>query len=160
MTLAMAPRNSRDPKRSSRDAPSREALEVHETIRQINSLWLGGRVSRLNEYLLSDVVMIAPAFQERLEGIRAAIESFQAFVRNARVHAFHETDMQIDVWENAAMATFRFDMTYEFDGTVYDDAGRELWLFARVDRRWRLAWRHQIPLSRTVVASPAANRPR
>ncbi len=89
----MAPRNSRDPKRSSRDAPSREALEVHETIRQINSLWLGGRVSRLNEYLLSDVVMIAPAFQERLEGIRAAIESFQAFVRNARVHAFHETDM-------------------------------------------------------------------
>ena len=146
-------RPPKGPNRTSRDAPPREALEVHEAIRQINALWLGGRVARIAEYLLSDVVMIAPGFQSRLEGMRAVLDSFQTFIRNARVHAFRESEMQIDVWEETAMATYRFDMTYEYDGTTYDEAGREMWLFARTDQRWRLAWRHQIPLSRTVVTA-------
>ena len=152
----MRPR--RDPPGSKRDAPPRDAREVHTAIQQINALWLSGRVARLNEFLLDDVVMIAPGFEARLEGLRAVVDSFQAFVRNARVHAFRETEVQVDVWEDSAMATFRFDMRYEFDGTTYDEAGRELWLFTRVDRRWRLAWRHQIPLSRAIVAAGAPPR--
>jgi ketosteroid isomerase-like protein len=145
-------RSPREPKRATRDAPPRDAVEVHDAIRQINALWLGGRVARLNEHLLNDVVMIAPGFEARFQGLRAVIDSFQTFIRNARVHAFRESEMQIDVWEDTAMATYRFDMTYEYDGTTYDEAGREMWLFVRSDRRWRLAWRHQVPLSRTVVS--------
>jgi hypothetical protein len=134
-------------------------LEVHEAIRQINTLWLSGRVARLGEFLMSDVVMIAPAFQARLEGVRAVIDSFQAFIRNARVHSFRDSEMQIDVWEETAMASYRFDMRYEYDGVTYDEAGRELWLFVRVDKRWRLSWRHQIPLSRAVVSSAPLQLP-
>jgi len=146
------------PRSPKRDAPPRAAVEVHEAVRQINALWLGGRVARLSEHVLNDVVMITPAFQVRMEGMRAVIDSFQTFIRNARVHAFRESEMQIDVWEDTAMATYRFDMTYEYDGTTYDEAGRELWLFARVDDRWRLAWRHQIPLSRKTIATTALPR--
>ena len=144
-------RPPRDPKVARREAPPRDAVDVHDTVRQINALWLGGRVAHLNEFLLHAVVMVAAGFQARLEGMRAVIDSFQAFVRNARVHSFRESEMQVDVWEDSAMATYRFDMTYEFDGTTYDEAGREMWLFVRVDRRWRLAWRHQVPLSRRAV---------
>lgn len=136
-----------------RDAPPREALEVHEAVKQINALWLSGRVARLNEFLLADVVMVAPMFEARLEGLRAVIESFQAFIRNARVHGFRESEFQVDVWEDSAMATYRFDMTYDFGGATYEEAGRELWLFVRVDKRWRLAWRHQVPLSRRTIST-------
>lgn len=142
-------------RRGRRDVPPKDALDVREAIRQINAIWLSGRVTRLGEYLVNDVVFTAPSFSARVEGLRAAIDSFQSFVRNARVHAFQESEFQIDVFDDSAMATYRFDMTYEFGGASYEEAGREVWLFVRVDR-WRLAWRHQLPISRRVLGTPAA----
>lgn len=141
------------PTREGRGDIPRDARDVHEAVKQINAVWLSGRVARLSEFMLNDVVMVAPMFEARVEGMRAAVDSFQTFIRNARVHAFRESELQVDVWEDSAMATFRFDMTYDFGGGTYEDAGRELWLFVRVDKRWRLAWRHQVPLSRRTLTS-------
>jgi hypothetical protein len=66
------------------------------------------------------------------------------------VHAFRESELAVDVFEDSAMATYRFDMTYDFGGITYDETGREFWMFVRVDKRWRLAWRYQLPLSRQI----------
>jgi ketosteroid isomerase-like protein len=130
------------------DAPPPDAAEVQEAVRQINALWLAGRVARLADHVIENVVIVAPDFDARVQGARALVDSFQTFVRNAKVHSFRESELTVDVFGESAMATYRFDMSYDFGGVTYDETGREFWMFVRVDKRWRLAWRYQLPVSR------------
>jgi hypothetical protein len=131
--------------------PPPDAVAVQETVKQINTLWLSGRLTRLREFVDDNVVMITPLFAERYNGAQALVDSLQAFVRNAQVQHFADTSHTVDVWGDSAMATFRFDMQYVFDGVAYEDSGHEAWMFARRDGRWRLTWRHQVPLLHRVV---------
>lgn len=52
----------------------------------------------------------------RVEGREALVQSFVDFCENARVHELEESDRQIDVFGDAAVASVAFTMVYERDG--------------------------------------------
>ena len=131
--------------------PPKDATEVREAVQSINAFWLSGRVGRLRELVDENVVMVGAQFAERYQGAQALVDSFQAFVRNAQVQHFAASEHTVDVWGDAAMATFRFEMRYVHAGVTFEDVGRELWMFAKRNGCWRLTWRHQVPIGRRTV---------
>jgi ketosteroid isomerase-like protein len=74
-------------------------------------------------------------------GIGPCIESYAAFVRDARVRQFTPGDAEIDVFGDTAVATYRYEVVYEMGGSEFDETGGELLVFLRQDSGWLVAWR-------------------
>jgi uncharacterized protein (TIGR02246 family) len=123
----------------------------HEAIRllvkKINEAWVGGRPETLAEYFHPDMVIVAPRFQGVETGRDACVKSYADFVGQARVHEYLEGAPSIDVWNDTAVATYRYDITYEMDSTVFRESGWDLFVFSRDRGRWLAVWRTLIPAS-------------
>jgi len=57
----------------------------------------------------------------------------------------------VDVVGDQAIASYDYRMTYRRDGRRYRASGRDLWVFARQDGRWRAVWRTMPDLSEDVL---------
>ena len=124
------------------DLADRQA--VAEALRRINEAWLQGRPVDIGPLIHPEITFVVPGFAGRIQGAESFIAGFDDFCRNARLHSFEESDNQVDVVGDTAMASFRFDMVYERDGTAYRATGRDLWIFARLGSDWRAVWRTMV----------------
>jgi uncharacterized protein (TIGR02246 family) len=114
---------------------------VRSLLRQINDAWRQGRPEELVEYFHPQIVLVHPGFSGRGEGRVACVQSYVDFLAAARVHEYTESDHQIDVWGDTAVATYRFVMAWEMGGQSYREAGHDLFVFSREDGRWLAVWR-------------------
>lgn len=119
--------------------PAHEAVE--QTMRRINRLWLEGDVDALGPMVDSDVVMVVPGFTGRVQGREPFLKGFRDFCLNAKVHSFTDSDYQSDVIGDSAVATFRYEMVYEWSGARSRAVGRDLWMFRNRDGEWIAVWR-------------------
>ncbi|MGH9320938.1 MAG: YybH family protein [Vicinamibacteria bacterium] len=127
------------------------AQEISRTLADINRAWLENRPEELGPFFDDDIVMVLPGFSERIEGKDSLVESFVDYCRNARTHDFRETDRLIDVFGNAAVASFSFAMVYEREGKKYRSTGRDLWVFSKKDGRWLAVWRTMLDVAEEAV---------
>jgi uncharacterized protein (TIGR02246 family) len=121
--------------------------EVRGVLRRINQAWLEGRPRDLAPLLHPRVVMVAPGSAGRAEGREALVAGFVDFCDKARIHAFEESDHQVDVAGGAAVTSFAFTMVYELDGQRYRSTGRDLWVFGREGGEWLAAWRTMLDVT-------------
>jgi ketosteroid isomerase-like protein len=119
---------------------------VAETLRRINEAWLNGRPHDLRPLIHSEITMVFPGFAGRTQGADSFIAGFEDFCRTARVNSFHESDRQVNVIADTAVASFRFEMVYERDGSSYQSTGRDLWIFTRKGGGWLAVWRTMLDL--------------
>ena len=105
-----------------------------------------GRTDDLSRILDDQVVMVFPGFGRRVQGRDAMIGGFQDFTANAEVHEHRETDQQIDVIGDAAVASYRFELIYTRDDIIHRSAGRDLWIFHRTADGWKAVWRTMLEL--------------
>ena len=124
--------------------------EVSRTLSSINQAWLEGRPRDLEPLLAPNVVTLLPG-GSRVEGREALVQSFVDMCENARVHGFEESDRQVDVFGDAAVASFAFTMVYERDGEKYRSTGRDLWVFSRGDGGWQAVFRTMLDLTEEPV---------
>lgn len=117
----------------------REAVTL--AMRQINQAWLQGQVDDLAPLLHDEIVMVLPGWANRIQGKKDLMAGFRDFCQNAKVHEFHEHDLQVDVVRSAAVVTFGFEMIYERSGTRYHSTGRDLWVFQNYGPEWIAIWR-------------------
>jgi hypothetical protein len=115
--------------------------EVAMVLASISKAWTSGRPGDMEDDLHPDAVFVQPGFGPRLEGRDAAIASFGAFMESARVRAYEEQQLVIDVVDDAAIATYRFRIDWEEQGTRHVDEGHDLFVFGRQKGRWRAVWR-------------------
>jgi hypothetical protein len=101
------------------DAHDSDSQAVAETLRRINEAWLDGRHDDLRPLIHSDITMVFPGFAGRFQGAESFIAGFEDFCRTARMHSFEERDQQVDVIADTAVASFRFEMVYEREGSSY-----------------------------------------
>ena len=125
---------------------------VENLIHLINRAWLEGRIEDLNTLFHPDIVMVFPNFSGRSNGCAAMVAGFKEFCENAHVHEYDESDFQIDVIGNSAIASYSFTMMYERDRSKYRSTGRDLWVFSKSDLEWKATWRtmldiHEEPIS-------------
>ncbi|MGH2374379.1 MAG: YybH family protein [bacterium] len=121
----------------------RETIRV--LLRKINDAWVKGDPDDLSQYFHEDIVIVAPRFQGIERGREACVRSYKEFTSQARTHEYVESDAAIEQWDDTAVATYRYDITYEMDGTVYRESGWDVFVFRRDNERWRAVWRTLIP---------------
>ena len=121
--------------------------EVHAVLASINASWREGHPSSMLGHLHPEITMAFPGFKGSIRGRDALVASFVEFCENARVIEYEESDENIDVIGDCAVATFRFRMLYE--RATYREAsfGRDLWVFRKQGDRWIAVWRTMMELA-------------
>jgi uncharacterized damage-inducible protein DinB len=129
---------------------------VRSVLRKINESWLQGRTEELAEYFHPHIVMVHPGFAGRVEGRDAGVQSYVDFLRSAKIHEYAESDHQVDIRGDTAVASYRFLMAWEMVGKHYREGGHDLFVFNRDQGKWQAVWRTMQPLP--VSAAPERYR--
>ena len=115
-------------------------------MREINRAWIAGAVEKLGPRVHPEIVMAFPGFSGSAAGREAFLAGFRDFVESARIAEFRERDLHADVVGDTAVATFRYEMTYERGGQRYRAAGRDLWVFRIENEAWIAVWRAMLEM--------------
>ena len=99
-----------------------------------------GNLEELKKYFHSSMVIEGPEFQERIEGRDQCIQHYEELRRNVKIQGFKDSDYQVNVWEDTAVASFRFEGQMETGGEVFKDTGRDLYVFSRKNGEWQAVW--------------------
>ena len=121
-------------------------LKVHEVLSAINRAWRSNAPIEMSQYLHSDIVMKFPGFAGEVVGRNALLASFVEFCTNARVLEYQESNEQINVVGDCAVASFRFEMLYERAKYQERSKGRDLWVFQYISGEWVAVWRTMMEL--------------
>jgi hypothetical protein len=116
-----------------------------DLVARINRAWLEGRPAEMTPLLDPQIVLRGPS-GARVEGRDALVASYVDFCTHARVEAYSESEVQVDVMGDTAVVAFRFEMVFE-RGRRFRSSGRDLWVLARVEGQWRAVWRTMTDLS-------------
>jgi hypothetical protein len=139
-----------NPKGESVMDQSREQEGVLRALHEINQAWTSGRFTALEARLHPNVVGVAPGFAQSERGREAFVAGHREFHKRATIHAFSEREHRVDVVDDAAVATYRYELIYESSGIRYRSTGRDLWLFRQQGADWVAVWR-------TVLEWPGAD---
>jgi len=115
--------------------------EIYEALKQINQAWTQGRVEQLADYFHEGMVIVHTDFQGRTTGKAACVKSYKEFTCRAILHAYNEEAPTIDVWNDTAICSYRFEIDYEMDGERFRESGHDLFTFVRQGGRWLAVWR-------------------
>jgi hypothetical protein len=121
--------------------------EVHQALSAINQAWLTGHPAAMRDLLHPDLVTVFPAFQGQLVGRDPLMATFEDFCAHAKVLEYAESDEQVQVVEDCAVASFRFEMQYQRANYRARCSGRDLWMFRRAGEAWVAVWRTMLDLA-------------
>jgi hypothetical protein len=120
---------------------------IRRILKGINQAWIEGRWSELEGYFHDDMVIAQPGQGRQGTGKQACVDSYKSFADRAVVREFEESEHQIDIWGETAVASYRVDIIYEMNGQEHRDSGIDLYVFIQQYGRWLAVWRTIIPRS-------------
>ncbi len=110
--------------------------EVLEAVQGLNRAWTTGNVDALKGYFHRDMVAITPTEDKRLEGKEACIDAWEAFVKAAKIRYWKEFDHKIQLYENTAVVTYYFDMSFDMGGQNITMGGRDMFVMVKEHGQW------------------------
>jgi uncharacterized protein (TIGR02246 family) len=123
---------------------SQEFDEIWQLVQSMNDTWAKGRPGDLASFFREDIVMVHPDFTQRTQGRDACVTSYEDFCEQANILDLKLNNPLIDVFDNTAIATYSYEITYEMGGERFNDTGRDVFVFVRENGRWQAAWRTMI----------------
>ena len=119
--------------------------EIWGLVQRMNDAWAKpGGPEDLASFFREDIVMVHPDFIQRTEGRDACVASYEDFCRQAAIRDFKISNPGIDVFVNTAIATYSYEIRYEMGGELFNDTGRDIFVFVRENDRWQAVWRTMI----------------
>jgi ketosteroid isomerase-like protein len=128
-----------------------ERNAVADAVQRINRTWLEGRPNDMAPFLHPEIVMVLPDFNGHVAGRDSFIAGFVEFCAGAEMEEYGESDLQVDVTGDTAVASYLFDMIYERSGARYQAKGRDLWVFGRHDGTWLAVWRTILDMTEVLA---------
>jgi len=125
----------------------REKRKIETIVRFINEAWTQDRLEDLNRFFHQDMVIIGPDARVAGRGRDACISSYRSFAEAAEIHSFAQNDFRIEAFENTSVVTYSFSLSYEMDGKIFRDSGRDMFVFTREREDWMAVWRMILPLA-------------
>lgn len=124
-----------------RGGSRREAVRAIEAL---NKAWLEGRPDQLSGLMHERMLIVDAAGRRLAEGREAAVESYRAFAEAAVVDRFSVGATQVDVFGQAAVVSYAFDIVYCMAGVHYREAGRDTFVLEQSDSGWLAVWRQTV----------------
>lgn len=110
--------------------------EIWNTIRALNDAWTQGHADRLVDHFHPQMVAITPVDRLRREGADACIAGWKGFADAARIHHWKEIEPLIQVYGDAAVVTYYYDIDFEMNGQHLHQGGRDMFFLVRESGRW------------------------
>jgi ketosteroid isomerase-like protein len=114
---------------------------IHDVLKKINESWLQKNYDLMGSYLADNVVMVPPGSSDRIKGKEAYVQSYRDYDAVANTTEFHPGDPQIDVFGDVAVVIYPFFISYDLQGTVYHEHGKEALVLSRSGLGWQILWR-------------------
>jgi ketosteroid isomerase-like protein len=124
----------------------KEKAHISDIAQKINDLWINNKTGELYNYLSNDVVFASPGFHKYLKGKDLCINSYKEFMAQATIRDFQIEQINVDMFNDIAIATYHFSIEYDKNGQRYSEKGYELMAFREFDNQWLLIWRTQMPV--------------
>jgi Domain of unknown function (DUF4440) len=131
--------------------PDSDTQPIRTVLGALTKAWRTGRTKDIGALLHPSVVFVRPGFSGRAEGRAACVATYDEFLAAALVLRYEEAESVVDVFGKTAVATLRWEMAWELGGQRSEDAGHDVYVLARTDDRWLIAWR---TLLSTTPGSP------
>lgn len=113
--------------------------EVWSFIQEMNATWTKEKMpEKLNNYFHEKMVVVNPVQNERLEGKKACVDAWTAFVNSVENIFWQEREPFIELYGDDcfAIVSYYFDMTYEVVNTVVEMKGRDLFALVKENGKW------------------------
>jgi ketosteroid isomerase-like protein len=119
-------------------------LQFVDYIHAINNAWRQGKTNELYNYFSNDVVFASPKSERYLRGKELCIRSYQEFTKKAKIHQFTTTAFITDRFEDVAVITYKYSISYEMDQKEFHESGYEIMVFKKFGEDWLVIWRTQM----------------
>ena len=126
--------------------PHHQAVkEVEDVLQNINRSWTQGRPQELAHYFHSDMVIQGPGLQSTIKGQNNCVKHHEDFTTHTSIKNFTDSEFVVNIWDNTAVASYKFDIEFEADGKVRKESGHELYSFVRENNKWKAVWNTIMP---------------
>ncbi|MBN1223985.1 MAG: nuclear transport factor 2 family protein [Candidatus Aminicenantes bacterium] len=125
-----------------------DCIEIGNILKGINDAWINGHTEDLAEFFHEDIVVTGPGFRGGGTGRKACVASYEEFINIADIKDVKESELSINVWNDTAVAHYKFEIDYEIAGKDYHDSGYDLFVFARNEGKWLAVWRTILPVNK------------
>jgi ketosteroid isomerase-like protein len=122
-----------------------QTAAIRHVVAGISTAWRGQRIGELYDFFADDVVQISPAHHERIIGRAGVVETYREFAENATGEDYRESDLTIDVFEETAVATFRYRMSWLRGTEPCSESGSDVLVLANRRGKWQVVWRTLCP---------------
>jgi len=122
---------------------------IRDLLARINEAWQKQRgesmTATLKECFAEDVVLRGVDFVFLGKGRDLAVQSYHDFVTQAEIRNCSLGEPEIDVAGDTATAQYKWAITYVLEGQEYTEHGRDVFVFARREKKWLAVWRALLP---------------
>ncbi|WP_374514916.1 DUF4440 domain-containing protein [Niveibacterium sp.] len=116
--------------------PEPAQQQVWDTVAALNAAWTFGDPDELSAYFHPRMVAITPVDRWRRLGAEQCIAGWKGFREAAQIHRFDVTEPVVDVFGDAAVVSYYYDMSFDMGGQTIDTGGRDLFFLVREGARW------------------------
>ena len=132
----------------SKDFVEKSKKEINEIIKKIIVASTEGHPENLKHYYHENMMIVSPELKVLGKGIEACIKGLTDFINQATIIEHHESEPEIDVFENTAIASYKYDFTWEMKGKSHKESGHSLFVFTYTGGKWVAVWRKLVPIKK------------
>ena len=115
--------------------------EIWKLMENINHTWIKDDPEKLKNFFHKDIVFLSQGFKEQGVGIDACIKSYKEFRKISKLEDFTVSNSRIDLFNNTAVVSYNFEIKYIIKQDIYNDKGRDMYIFTKEEGRWMAVWR-------------------
>lgn len=119
--------------------------EVFSIIQSINRACVNrAGFDELADSFADNFIIYLPGFSRCVKGKEINLQMYKDFCSKANIAYMRESDQHVDIFDDTAVVNYRYDTQWEFNGTCFNEDGREIVVFKNNCGRWQLIWRTPI----------------
>lgn len=105
-------------------------------VKALNESWTRADGAALAEFFHPDMVAVTATDRDILRGRTNCMASWQGFSKSATIHRWKEIDPEVRLFDDTAIVTYYFDISFDSGGQTINLGGRDMFVLKRQDGRW------------------------
>jgi general stress protein 26 len=127
---------------------------IFSIIQSINRACVQGTgFDGLADSFADDITAYTLGSSRCVKGKEINLQMYKDFCSKANIKKMDESDPHIDIFGDTAVVNYRYDSQWEFNGTHFEEDGREISVLKNNQGRWQMHWRAIMSGNRKVLGT-------